>query len=465
MKQTGRASIMRIVTDLIEADGIIDIREIAFLDALRKKYGIKKEDEALASSCTLAMAIHELSESENSLRHELLSDFMSLTMSDNFCAREEALLILAIRNSLTINTNRQVSVLSIDTADLNFEDSQIIYIESEYHEGINKYIQEHFREICAEIRLAGFDFVYLPHISELYQNVSEADLLYMAEFLYPKVPEERLRSVTAQMRNLSTARFCKEQLAAKLKVKEMEDAAPSIMIKIGHSLVDGRQIGNFLLVEFDDDNVLKGVSEILDMFAENYHNYRLNYLREEKGRFVMKGFHKQVFDILMLRKGEKRAAVIDTLREQIYFSEADMKLEKIHRREKALYALFILESASGGINFNKPTSSKQLERYNKRMAATQKKYGIIYRMFGGEEDNAPNLEIQTIRSPMISLLNKQLQKFGDNLYHVENYMIQRNKYGNYVVNIPAELCLCCEDSNTGIRPITESEKWQSIQAL
>ena len=61
MKQTGRASIMRIVTDLIEADGIIDIREIAFLDALRKKYGIKKEDEVLASSYTLAMAIHELS--------------------------------------------------------------------------------------------------------------------------------------------------------------------------------------------------------------------------------------------------------------------------------------------------------------------------------------------------------------------------------------------------------------------
>lgn len=42
----------------------------------------------------------------------------------------------------------------------------------------------------------------------------------------------------------------------------------------------------------------------------------------------------------MLRKGVKSSVVIDTLKEQIYFPEADVKLEKIHRREKALYALF-----------------------------------------------------------------------------------------------------------------------------
>ena len=48
MRQSERASIMRIVSDLIEADGIIDAREIIFLDSLREKYGIKKEDEVAA---------------------------------------------------------------------------------------------------------------------------------------------------------------------------------------------------------------------------------------------------------------------------------------------------------------------------------------------------------------------------------------------------------------------------------
>lgn len=53
MRQSERASIMRIVSDLIEADGIIDAREIIFLDSLREKYGIKKEDEVAAASYTL----------------------------------------------------------------------------------------------------------------------------------------------------------------------------------------------------------------------------------------------------------------------------------------------------------------------------------------------------------------------------------------------------------------------------
>lgn len=40
MRQEERASIMRIVSDLIKADGIIDTREIDYLDDLRAKYSI-----------------------------------------------------------------------------------------------------------------------------------------------------------------------------------------------------------------------------------------------------------------------------------------------------------------------------------------------------------------------------------------------------------------------------------------
>ena len=56
MKQTERASIFRIVSDLIKADAIIDTREIESLDSIRNKYAIKKEDEILGSSYTLSEA-------------------------------------------------------------------------------------------------------------------------------------------------------------------------------------------------------------------------------------------------------------------------------------------------------------------------------------------------------------------------------------------------------------------------
>lgn len=50
MKQTERASIFRVVSDLIKADAIIDTREMEELDSIREKYAIKKEDEILGSS-------------------------------------------------------------------------------------------------------------------------------------------------------------------------------------------------------------------------------------------------------------------------------------------------------------------------------------------------------------------------------------------------------------------------------
>ena len=464
MKQSERASIMRIVTDLIEADGIIDTREIRFLETLRSKYSIKKDDEKLASTYALSKAMSVLSEAPESLKNDLLGDFVNVAMSDDYCAREEALLILAIRCCLSEDASAQAMVLSFDTSNLNFEDSHIIYVESEYDADANKQIHDHFREIRTEIRLAGFDLVYLPQMSEHYKSISAKDLQYMSEFLYPRASEVRLSLITEQLCDLSTARFCKDQLSAKLGVKDMASVPPSFMLKIGSSFVNDKPVCNFLVIETADD-VLATVRYLLDQFTSIYRNYRVNYLKEEKGRFVFKGFYKQIFDLLVLRKGIRSRVVIDCARGQIYFPDADVKIEKIHRREKALYALILLETASGGINFSKPASARGLERYEKRMAAIQNKYKMIYRMFGGDESKAPNLEIAENRLPMISLLKKQLLALGDILYHVDDYTIQRNIFGNYCVNIPASQCYCTDDDNTGLTLLCESVHWQRISAL
>lgn len=463
MKQSERASIMRIVSDLIEADGIIDTREISFLATLREKYSIKAEDEILATSMTFAEALNILLKAEEKLKTDLIGDFNLLAMSDNYCAREEALLILALRCCLTINVEG-ASVISMDTSEIKFEGAQILYVESEYDKNINAQIQEHYREICAEIRLAGFDFVYLPKIAEHYRSISETNLYQIADFLYPKVSHERLKVIISQLYNLSSESFCKDQLAAKLNVSEFALISSSFMIKIGDSLVNDKVVSNFLVIEIEN-NVLKTIRYILDLFAENYHNLRLNYLQEETGRFIFRGFYKQIFDILMLRKGVKSSVVIDTVREQIYFPEADVKLEKIHRREKALYALFLLESASGGINFNKPSNMKQLEKYEKRMNAILKKYQAIYKKFGGEADKAPNILDYSTRAPMIALLKKQILNLGDILFHADDYIIQRNPYGNYGVRISPKLMACRKGLDDSLELLSESKEWLSILAL
>lgn len=464
MKQIERASIMRIVSDMIKADAIIDMREIDFLDSLKEKYSIKKEDEVLASTFTLSHALNILKDSSESVKHSILSDITQMAMSDNYCAREEALLLIAIRSCLTVNIGNATEIYSFDTSSLYIEPTQILYVESEFDSNVNWDINESFRAITSEIRLAGFDFVYLPKIAEHYRSISNADFLQIASFLYPTASEDRIETITKQLKALSTSEFCKDQLAGKLGVKEFACIPPSIMIKVGDSFVCDKKIANFLIVELDD-NALASVRKVLDLFSEHYHTLRLNYLREEKGRFIFTGFYKQIFDIYMLRKGVKSSVVIDNLRDSIRFPEADIKLEGLHRREKALYALFLLETASGGINFSKPENPKQLARYKKRMNAVQEKYRRIYKKFGGEPEKAPDLSISEIRLPMIALIKKRLKSMGEIVYHIDDYMIQRNIYGNYCVGISSNLCCCCGINAKDITLLSESIEWQEISAL
>lgn len=464
MKQSERASIFRIVSDLIKADAIIDIREMDMLDSMREKYGIKKEDEVIGSSYTLANAVNTLLQSPKYLRHELISNFHAIIMSDNYCAREEALLLVALRLNMSLNNDTECRIISIDTSNVYIDPMQILYVESDFDNDVNWEINEKFREIIAEVRLAGFDLVYLPKIAEHYRNIPDVDFYNIAAFLYPKASQDRLTTVTKQLHNLSTSVFCKDQLAGKLGIKEFSVINPSIMIKIGSSLVNDVEIANFLLVELEKD-VVNSIRTILDLFSEYYHTLHLNYLKEEKGRFIITGFYKQIFDLYMLRKGIKSAVVIDVYRETIRFPEADVKIEKLHRREKALYALFLLETASGGINFSKPTSAHQLVKYQKRMEAVQKKYQLIYKKFGGEPQMAPDLSKPETRLPMIALIKKQLKALGDVLYHVDDYMIQRNVFGNYCVNIPPSLCCYCGVDTNDVCKLSDSEEWQRISAL
>lgn len=464
MKQSEKASIFRIVTDLIKADSIIDTREIEKLDSIRERFAIKKEDEMLGFSYTFANAIRVLLESPKSLQCELAAIFNELAMSDNFCAREEALLLLTLRLCMSLDIKLECKAVSIETSSVNIAPTQILYVESNFDNDVNWEINEKFREIVAEVRLAGFDLVYLPKIAEHYRAISNTDFLKIAGFLYPNVSYERLKTVVQHMHNLSTSEFCKDQLAGKLGVREFSVVNPSLMIKIGDSFVGDKNIANFLLVELDKD-VISSIRYILDLFSEYYQTSHLNYLREEKGRYIFTGFYKQIFDIYMVRKGIKSPVVIDVYRGHIRFSEADLKIEKLHRREKALYALFMLESASGGVNFSKPTTPNELARYTRRMTAVQEKYRLIYKKFGGEPQKAPDISKSEIRLPMISLIRKQLKALGDVLFHVDDYMIQRNMFGNYCINISPSLCCYCGVNANDIYKLSDSEEWQRISAL
>lgn len=465
MKQIERASIMRIVSDVIKADAIIDMQEIEFLNGIRQKYNIKREDEVMADSLTLSDAFQALKETPESLKQDIWGDFRGMTLSDNICSREEAMYLLAIVACLSDKLSERADVYSVELSEkVKLDNSQVLYIESEYYKGTNHEIASHYREIINELRLIGFNFVYIPKIGEHYRSLSFGDLQTLISFLYPSVTEAQVEHIAKQMMTLTTSDFCRAEIVERMKMSGLAHSLPSMMFRIGLSSINGKNYDNFLVLTIDED-ILVVVRRIVDTFVSMFKPRILNPTYEEKQRFVYHGFYKQILDSFVYKKGIRSSVVVDLVHEDILLPEADMKIVGLHRREKALYALFLLESPSGGINFNKPSSAKLLDKYNHRMAAIQQKYGIIYENFGGERSKAPQIGLSENRLPMISRIKRQFRQLSDLLDQPDDYLVQRNMFGNYCVAIPPELCMYFDTATASVRQFGESDFWRRLLAM
>ena len=465
MKQIERASIMRVVSDMVKADAIIDMQEIEFLNGIRQKYSIKSEDEIMADSLTLADAFQTLKDISESLKQDLWGDFRGMALSDNACSREEAMYLFSILACLSDNLTEYATVYSIELPEnIKLDNSQVLYIEGEYYKETNREINAHYREIINELRLIGFNFVYIPKVGEHYRSLSRTELHTLISFLYPSVTDIQMEHVAKQLTTLSTSDFCKNEIVGKMKIEELAQSLPSIMFRIGSSSIGGKNYDNFLVLTIDEDALIV-IRRIVDTFVSMFKPRILNPTYEEKHRFVYHGFYKQIFDSFIYKKGIRSSVVVDLVHGEILLPEADNKISGLHRREKALYALFLLESSSGGINFNKPNGIRSLDKYNHRMAAIQRKYEILYENFGGERSKAPQIELPENRLPMISLIKRQFRLLGDLLNQPDDYLVQRNMFGNYCVTIPPELCLCFDTATARICPFEESDFWRGLLAM
>ena len=133
MKREEKVAIVRILTDLIKADAIIDAGEMNQYAELKNKYNISKEEEIESIKVTLAEALKIISESDLDLKRGLYSDCVEMTVSDGFCARSEALLIIALRAVIVESGLNECSQLvSVLKSSFNIASSSVLYIESQY---------------------------------------------------------------------------------------------------------------------------------------------------------------------------------------------------------------------------------------------------------------------------------------------------------------------------------------------
>lgn len=439
MRRSERIAIARILVDFIKADKVIDTAEMEQYMKLKDHYGITRDDEVAAIKVPLADAVNTISYSDKGLKMDFLGDSHDMTLSDGFCDRSEALLLLSVQRKLSSEGN-EVEILSVPKSLFNITASSVLYVESRNEPELNEIIVKNFRLISKECQLAGFQFIYIPKVIEHYKNTDRALMNQIISFLNPSFSEEGVNTVIDGLFSMTTAGFCRDILCNKLGIASLRSTSPSLLIKVGESYVEDIIFANYLKVEVDR-NVVTQLQAILDDYLAMISTDVIPVLtaEEKKGKFLYHGFYKQLLDIFMLRKNVRSRVLINCYKEEILFLDIDRKLEKLHRREKALYVLLLIMSNEGGLNFNLPTSAKHMERYNTMMSIIQERYQKIYGLFGGEKDKAPDLMQAEIRRPIISCLKKSLSNVKDALYNSEDYMIQKDVYGNLSIGIEQEL--------------------------
>ncbi len=463
MNRIEKISVARVVSDLIKADSVIDSREMQLFRIVKSSFGLNKDCMCDARFITFADAVNNLSCLEKNERENLMALFRDITLADGMCNKDEALLMIALMYCLEDDeTDASMLHVQVPQQGLQLKNSQVIYVESQFDEDINEVITTNHHQIENAMRLAGFDFAYIPQISKTYKETPSKLFHEVLTFLTPNLNPGELEQIHNQISSMTTIQFCKEQLNGKLHLPGMTDTYPALLVKVGETVSENSIFANFLKVDIEGD-VLEEIKHFIYKFTSmmNAEYSIIKNVYNDSERFIYSGVYKQIMDLCLMKENTKSTILIDPMKLIIRFPEINEEL-KVGRSEKALYVLILAESMTGGLNLNQPTTALQMEIHNARMERLMNKYSEIYKCFGGNPNNAPNITDYTIRNPKISKINSCITKLEKKLTFPEEYKIQRDCNGFYKIAVDNSLVYCIDRD---MKPWMQSEDWRRIVSM
>ena len=306
LKAIVRYSIFRLFSDLIRADKVVAEEEINFLSNICDTYGVSSVDRENSLNISLGEAVNILSKQRMTVRRKIVEDMKRMSLSDGFCCREEALILMAAASCLEKNDKNNYEVISSPCINVDFDDSQVIYLESMKVKSYNDYITKYHRQISAVLKLAGFEFVYIPSFANHYAQYTNQKLLRdIIALLAPTLSSEETSNVMKCITHMSTKYFYEEIICQKLNIK-VDVSTPILLIKISNSIVNGTNVANFLSVKLDVD-ILPQVEALTDKFLllQRCPTIEIRNNMDSKGDFIYTGFYKTLFDMLTTRKGSR----------------------------------------------------------------------------------------------------------------------------------------------------------------
>lgn len=444
-KEIHKTALAKVLSDLIQSDGIVNQGEMDCLTHVFKVLNITAASTKKSASLTLSGALSYLKSLGNVEKMAMLKILQQLSMSDDNLDPNESLLITAILLSIQIDLpeTQDIHASLVSIPNLAFDtQNAVLYVESTYNTEINANIENEYKEICNLLKTSNRDFFYLPKVLQEMSSKSSTfnDTL---NYLEPTLSDEQLSLINTNIKLMTTADLSKEIFLNYLNINGFNLEKPCFFFKISNKMPSRFQ--NFLILEIDSDplqtlqqfyQLNNNITQLKPNGLTDKEKRSLNKLNvkashEQKDEVQYTGFHKVIIDTLLKYNGSQGISRIFVAENgNIYLTDRNNIEVKMSAISKALYILFLLHEEGIKLNYL-VDHKKQLYKIYRRIS-TYSEDELLHTAI----DNIIDVTGTTM-SANISRIKKAFQSvLGDD---ATLYLIQGNRNEKKTINLDRKL--------------------------
>ena len=248
-KEQHKTALAKVLSDLVQCDGIVNQGEIDFLQQVYALFNITLTSRKKATNISLSEAVTILKSLGNQEKIAILRMFQSLSLSDDSLDPTESLLITSVILSIGIDLpeTQGLNTAFVSIPDLSFDTrNAVLYLEPAFDKKTNASINRDYEAICKLLRQSQREFFFLPKVvSDL--KSKKKTFRNALSYIEPTLTEDQLDHIDGQLPQLDSVFLSKEIFLNYLNANGLKINKPSFLLKIGNMKPGIYQ--DFLIIE------------------------------------------------------------------------------------------------------------------------------------------------------------------------------------------------------------------------
>ena len=443
-KENQKTALAKVLSDLVQCDGIVNQGEIDFLHRVNEAFGITSASRKNATSLSLSDAVSILKTLGDREKNILLCLFQALSLADNNLNPNESLLITALMLSLDmpLAATRGIKAHLVSIPHLDFDTrNAVLYVESEYDSTTNASIMHDYAAICRLLKADHRELFYLPLVL---RNLGEKQATFrqMLNYLEPTLSDEQLDFIDTRLPQMDSTFLSKEIFLNYLNINGLKIDKPAFFFKISDKDSDNYhdylilEIGGKPLTTLRQFYALKGSIVRLKPNSLNAKEMRLlQQIRpstdENNNELQYTGFHKVLIDIVLKHDGTHEVSrLYVTKRGDLFLTDRNNTEVKMPTLSKALYLLFLFHEEGISLNYLSDYKPELYRIY--RQISTYSDDALLERAVDNLTDfvgNTLNATLSRIKKAFTDILGEDASR----------YLIQGEKGGRKTIHLERRL--------------------------